>query len=345
MATFARLLLAWLPVASAAYCAGRLGIRPLGCVRAEAVRCSVGDVPENEPQPLLTKHELEDGWRSFRHKLITDGTFVPTTTQAVDAADGGWVHRLHAPEAGCILLPKPNVLFTKAPLLDRSVLLLLQHDEHGSLAIALNRPTDGALGDVLEHDDLCAAFGAHPLHLGGTAADAEGAASEAQSKANVWMLAETEGATRREHEECAGSDDAEQLLPGLWLASALGAARRVNAGLTPRDKFHFYAGAFVWGPGELEEEFDEARAWSAVAASAPMISSMMLGGDLEPETKYQAALAWLEDAAAARGASDGGAADAAARLARRRARRAVRARRRSPGCRTSWRRCILGCVS
>ena len=308
MATFARLLLAWLPVASAAYCAGRLGIRPLGCVRAEAVRCSVGDVPENEPQPLLTKHELEDGWRSFRHKLNTDGTFVPTTTQAVDAADGGWVHRLHAPEAGCILLPKPNVLFTKAPLLDRSVLLLLQHDEHGSLAIALNLP-DGRRARRrarARRSVRCIWCASAPpwWHRRRRRGRRERGAVQGQR-----LDARGDGgATRREHEECAGSDDAEQLLPGLWLASALGAARRVNAGLTPRDKFHFYAGAFVWGPGELEEEFDEARAWSAVAASAPMISSMMLGGDLEPETKYQAALAWLEDADAARGASDGGAA-------------------------------------
>ena len=84
-------------------------------------------------------------------------------------------------------------------------------DVMGSLAIALNRPTDNELGDVLERESLRRAFADAPLHLGGTSS------IDDAGRSNVWMLASTRGRTREEHEDFVGGDGAEPVLPGLWL--------------------------------------------------------------------------------------------------------------------------------
>ena len=246
-------------------------------------------------QPALTADVLEDGWRSMRRRMVEGvgrgDQCVPSLPDAL-ADDGAvWAHPITHLEKGCILVCAPHVSFRNpegASLLERSVLILLEHSkEHGALAIALNRPTENELGDVLERDSLKRAFASHPLHLGGTSSiDGDG-------RSNVWMLAATRGRTRQEHEEFAGADGAEALLPGLWLGTAFGAAKRVETGDSPSSSFHFYAGAFVWEAGDLEAEI-EAGAWYAASASSAALKEYMLGDVATPEAKYQAALGWAK---------------------------------------------------
>jgi putative AlgH/UPF0301 family transcriptional regulator len=256
----------------------------------EATDDDVRRSSSSEQEGLLSAEDMEESWRAFRHRLVTDGDRVPTPNAAADDETRGWVHRIPHFERGCVLLPRPDVAFEKSTLLERSVLLLLEHSEDGSLAIALNRPTDKQLRDVLggEKEELGRAFGDRPLHLGGVSSDAAGGAS------NVWMLAMTEGGSRREHAEFAGDGQAEPVLPGLWLASSGGAAQSVLNGRAPADRFHFFAGAYVWAAGELEAEF-EAGAWLAAAASAPALAAHLLGNGGTPEGKYLTALEWLDE--------------------------------------------------
>ena len=243
-------------------------------------------------EPPLSLDQLEDGWRVARKRLIeieaAGSTFVPT-------ADGGkedWVHRIAAPERGCLLVAKPNVHFRDASVLDRSVLLLLEHGSGGgSLAILLNRPTEHEFGSVVEREELDDAFGMRPLHLGGTSAEG--------GNTNVFMLCETSGDGRSSHRSFTGDEEATQLLPGLWLASAGAAASRVNSGASPPGAFHFFVGAQVWSAGKLEDEF-AAGAWCALAASSSTIAEILLGGDVKPEDKYAAALSWAASSDEAR---------------------------------------------
>ena len=221
-------------------------------------------------EPPLSLEDLEDHWRMVRKQLIADGGVVPQPASPKGGdVDGGWVHRIAAPERGCLLVAQPDVYFKDNSLLHKSVLLLLEHDDElgGSLAIMLNRPTDNALADVLMQDTLIRAFGSQPLHLGGTSTES--------GTSNVFMLCETQGADRSSHKAFTGDEEASLLLPGLWLASAPEAAERVLGGAAPPSAFHFFAGAHVWKPGQLAKEF-KAGAWSALSASTPTISQFLL---------------------------------------------------------------------
>ena len=218
---------------------------------------------------------------------------VPSLPDALADDEAVWAHAIPHLEKGCLLVCAPNVSFRNldhSSLLERSVLLLLEHsDEMGSLAIALNRPTDNELGDVLERESLRRAFADAPLHLGGTSS------IDDAGRSNVWMLAATRGRTRDEHEEFVGADGAEPVLPGLWLGTATGAAKRVDSGEAPASAFHFFAGAFVWDAGELEAEV-EAGAWLPASASSAALKEHMLGDVRSPEVKYQTALGWVRGA-------------------------------------------------
>ena len=235
-------------------------------------------------EPALSVEELEDSWRAVRAGLIGNDDVVPHPgTLGADPA--GWAHKIAKAERGCILVAKPNVYFREASVLHKSVLLLLEHDDEmgGSLAIALNRPTDNKLSDVLQQESLALAFGDRPLNLGGTSAES--------GNSNVFMLCAANGTDRASQRAFTGDDEATPLLPNLWLASAGGAAERVNSGASPADTFHFFAGAYVWDVGKLESEF-ESGAWHALAASTPTITSFLLDEELTPEEKYDAALGW-----------------------------------------------------
>ena len=257
-------------------------------------------------EPPISPDALDDNWRAVRQALIAgNGEVVPpaaeppTSSPTPDWTEEGWVHRIAAPEKGCLLVSQPDVYFGPGNgLLRQSVLLLLEHDDElgGSLAIALNRPTDNELGDVLSQPALRHAFGERPLHLGGTESES--------GKSNVFMLCETEGATREQHRASTGDDSAAFLLPGLWLASAAPAAGRIleKKGIgqkTPKEeqsRFHFYAGATVWDRGRLKSECD-AGCWYTLAASTQTIKKFLLGDEegKTPEFKYETALGWAKE--------------------------------------------------
>ncbi len=63
-------------------------------------------------------------------------------------------------------------------------------------------------------------------------------------------------------------------------------------GLASAEDYHFYAGCYLWAPGQLAKEI-EVGAWVPACASAPMVSSLLDAED-EAETKYLRALDWLE---------------------------------------------------
>ncbi|OQR59619.1 DUF179 domain-containing protein [Streptomyces maremycinicus] len=139
------------------------------------------------------------------------------------------------------------------PNFDRAVVLLLDHDEEGSLGVVLNRPTPVGVSDILEGwADLTGepgvVFQGGPVSLdsalgiavipGGTAVDG------------------TPIGWRRVH-GAIGLVDLEA--PPELLASALGSLR-------------IFAGYAGWGPGQLEDELGEG-AWYVVESEPGDVSS------------------------------------------------------------------------
>ncbi|MEU5522362.1 YqgE/AlgH family protein [Streptomyces sp. NPDC093250] len=139
------------------------------------------------------------------------------------------------------------------PNFDRAVVLLLDHDEEGSLGVVLNRPTPVDVGDILEGwaaltGEPGVVFQGGPVSLDsalGVAVVPGGAAGE--SAPLGW---------RRVH-GAIGLVDLEA--PPELLATVLGSLR-------------IFAGYAGWGPGQLEDELVDG-AWYVVESEPGDVSS------------------------------------------------------------------------
>ncbi|MCX4700362.1 YqgE/AlgH family protein [Streptomyces sp. NBC_01352] len=139
------------------------------------------------------------------------------------------------------------------PNFDRAVVLLLDHDEEGSLGVVLNRPTPVDVGDILEGwaelaGEPGVVFQGGPVSL-----------DSALGVAVIPGGASVDGAPlgwRRVH-GAIGLVDLEA--PPELLASALGSLR-------------IFAGYAGWGPGQLEDELVEG-AWYVVESEPGDVSS------------------------------------------------------------------------
>jgi putative transcriptional regulator len=139
------------------------------------------------------------------------------------------------------------------PNFDRSVLLVLDHDEEGTLGVVLNRPTPVGVGDVLEA--WAGYTGAPPVVFQG------GPVSLDSALALALVPGEPEGGGEplgwRRVKGAIGLVDLEA--PPELLAAELGSLR-------------IFAGYAGWGPGQLEDELTDG-AWYVVDCEPGDVSS------------------------------------------------------------------------
>lgn len=135
------------------------------------------------------------------------------------------------------------------PNFDRAVVLLLDHDEEGSLGVVLNRPTPVGVGDIL---------GAWAGLTGRPDVVFQGGPVSLDSALGVGVIPGDEGPVgwRRVH-GAIGLVDLET--PPELLGPALGSLR-------------IFAGYAGWGPGQLEGELVEG-AWYVVESEPGDVSS------------------------------------------------------------------------
>jgi len=153
--------------------------------------------------------------------------------------------------AGRLLVATPALA---DPNFDRAVVLLLDHDEEGTLGVVLNRPTPVGVGDVLEPW----------AHFAGTPSVVfQGGPVSLDSALGLAVVpGERDGGDgeplgwRRVH-GAIGLVDLEA--PPELLAAELGSLR-------------IFAGYAGWGPGQLENELTEG-AWYVVESEPGDVSS------------------------------------------------------------------------
>ncbi|MGW7369993.1 YqgE/AlgH family protein [Streptomyces sp. NPDC054841] len=135
------------------------------------------------------------------------------------------------------------------PNFDRAVVLLLDHDEEGSLGVVLNRPTPVGVGDILEP---WAGLAGEPGVV------FQGGPVSLDSALGLAVIPGDEGPLgwRRVY-GAIGLVDLEA--PPELLAAALGSLR-------------IFAGYAGWGPGQLEDELTEG-AWYVVESEPGDVSS------------------------------------------------------------------------
>ncbi|MYV51783.1 YqgE/AlgH family protein [Streptomyces sp. SID3212] len=135
------------------------------------------------------------------------------------------------------------------PNFDRAVVLLLDHDEEGSLGVVLNRPTPVDVGDILE---------SWADHAGEPGVVFQGGPVSLDSALGLAVIPGDEGPLgwRRVY-GAIGLVDLET--PPELLVRALGSLR-------------IFAGYAGWGPGQLEAELAEG-AWYVVESEPGDVSS------------------------------------------------------------------------
>lgn len=132
---------------------------------------------------------------------------------------------------GQLLVASPHL---PDPNFERTVVLMVQHNEQGALGLVLNRPSDNRLRDVWEEvtDEACEAD--QPILMGGP----------------------VPGPLMAVHTRMNCSE--EEIQPGIYFAT-----QRENMERLVRENaqpFHVFSGYAGWGEGQLEGEL-EAGGW------------------------------------------------------------------------------------
>lgn len=152
------------------------------------------------------------------------------------------------------------------PNFDRAVVLLLDHDEEGTLGVVLNRPTSVGVGDVLERWARFAGAPQVVFQGGPVSLDSALGLAVVPGEAREGRGGEPLG-WRRVH-GAIGLIDLEA--PPELLAAELGSLR-------------IFAGYAGWGPGQLEKELADG-AWYVVESEPGDVSAP------DPERMWRAVL-------------------------------------------------------
>lgn len=127
----------------------------------------------------------------------------------------------------------------------RSVILMLEHGETGSMGIVINRPA--------------------PLHLGNLADGQSLEVAHSRQGDSVFIGGPVEPHRGFVLHDCASIEEKHEVLQGLYLSITLDALRPLLR--EPSCKLRFFLGYAGWGPKQLEQEisagawlFSEARA-------------------------------------------------------------------------------------
>jgi len=199
---------------------------------------------------------LEGDWRDFRARLVsmestsgdsdskTDGD---ETSKKVASASGSnlallkkqkhtlsgetpWAHVIGAPERGCLLIARGESFTGGQQYFHQAVILVLEHNEKGSMGVILNRPTQYTMGYVSGDD--ASPFSQNALYFGGDVGD--GTVSFLHGSAVV-----------------SGSVE---VTPGVFLGGYDSACDLVNQGDVKPNECKFFARYCGWGAGQVRPE-------------------------------------------------------------------------------------------
>ena len=248
---------------------------------------------------------LEGDWRDFRARLVSMESGVDSSADedaAVEEASGPnlellrdqnpalaaekpWAHVIGAPERGCLLVARGDNFTQGQQYFHQAVILMLEHDEKGSMGVILNRPTQYSMGYV--SGDESGPFSENALYFGGDVGD--GTVSFLHGSSSV-----------------SGSVEVSN---GVFLGGYESACELVKQGEVEANDCKFFARYCGWGPGQLKSEC-ERGVWYPVACSKQIALkqviqlpkplwrevSELVGGDVGYESRKAYGEATKEDA-------------------------------------------------
>ena len=248
---------------------------------------------------------LEGDWRDFRARLVSMESGPGSSTDEAAAAEEAsgpnlellreqnpalakekpWAHVIGAPERGCLLVARGDNFTQGQQYFHQAVILMLEHDEKGSMGVILNRPTQYSMGYV--SGDESGPFSENALYFGGDVGD--GTVSFLHGSSSV-----------------SGSVEVSN---GVFLGGYESACELVKQGEVEANDCKFFARYCGWGPGQLKSEC-ERGVWYPVACSKQIALkqviqlpkplwrevSELVGGDVGYESRKAYGEATKEDA-------------------------------------------------
>lgn len=145
-------------------------------------------------------------------------------------------NKLIPPAKGMLLVSEP---FLPDPHFHRSVVLLVEHNEEGTVGLVLNQPTELSISDLFEDfpDD-------QPVCIGGPVSR--------DSLLFIHSFPSLEGSA--------------EIMPGVFWGGDFEQLRfLLGESLADPDGIRYFAGYSGWGPGQLEQELEQ-KSWLVVPA-------------------------------------------------------------------------------
>lgn len=213
---------------------------------------------DNDDEPVLAEDAASTAsaadWRTFRAKLVQQEMALDTEGQN---ATEGWAYATPLIEQGSILLSTPSDHFCiNQQYFHKNVIFLVEHQDHFTRGVILNRPT--ALNT---HDLDCVV---------------EDFAKEGIDDWNVWCGGDCQGVNDRgtrhsvEYSVLHGLErlagESQVIIPGVYLITLAGAKAAVADNKADKDDFLLLVGYCGWGPGQLQGELDRGDSWTMAAA-------------------------------------------------------------------------------
>jgi putative transcriptional regulator len=155
------------------------------------------------------------------------------------------VNEFNMLKPGKLLLASANLLESN---FKRSVLIICEHNENGSLGFILNRPMEFKVCEAITGFDEIE----EPLHMGGPV-----------QVDTVHFL----------HMRGDVIDGSLEILPGVfWGGDKDQLSYLINTGVIKPAEIRFFLGYAGWGAGQLEDEFEEGSWYIAEANSSVIFS-------------------------------------------------------------------------
>ncbi len=133
------------------------------------------------------------------------------------------------------------------PNFNRSVVLLCEHHEGGSMGLVINRDTDTLASEIVDFDPPPEAESGLGVSIGGPVDPQRG-----------WLLLSQP------------VSDAIEVAPGLFLSASRDVLREMVTGSKPGCRCRFLVGYAGWGPKQLDQEL-AASAWLAVPINSDLL--------------------------------------------------------------------------
>lgn len=221
------LALAWLATASAEPDEARGGRPSSGAATGPAAS---GDLAETAPP------------------AVPDVPAVPDAPRPLPPGRGA-PDLLHEPARGRLLVAAPRQSGERSPFAE-SVILLLAHQDAGSIGVIVNWPGRESLSKV--GPSIPELQGREDrVHLGGP-----------MEEDRLVLLLRTPSAP----------PDSLEIFPGAWVTGSIRALRELVRERGEKAQFRVYAGRATWGPGQLQREIDDG-AWLVTSADAASVFS------------------------------------------------------------------------